>query len=68
MTNLVNKLDLEIQVISGEEEGFLTSLGVLSTNTIEENFFIVDIGGRSTELIYDFEKRTHSIVSVPFYK
>ena len=54
-----NKLDLEIQVISGEEEGFLTSIGVLSTNTIEENFFIVDIGGRSTELIYDSEKRTN---------
>ena len=54
-----NKLDLEIQVISGEEEGFLTSIGVLSTNTIEENFFIVDIGGRSTELIYDYEKRTN---------
>ena len=54
-----NKLDLEIQVINGEEEGFLTSIGVLSTNTIEENFFIVDIGGRSTELIYDSDKRTN---------
>lgn len=58
-----NKLDLEIQVINGEEEGFLTSIGVLSTNTIEENFFIVDIGGRSTELIYDSDKRinVHSL-------
>ena len=58
-----NKLDLDIQVISGEEEGLLTSIGVLSSNTIEENFFIVDIGGRSTELIYDSEKRinVHSL-------
>jgi exopolyphosphatase/guanosine-5'-triphosphate,3'-diphosphate pyrophosphatase len=53
------KLDLEIQVISGQEEGYLTSLGVLSSNAINNNFFIVDIGGRSTELIYDSEKRTN---------
>ena len=50
------KLDLEIQVISGEEEGFLTSLGVLSSCEIQDNFFIVDIGGRSTELIYDIRQ------------
>ena len=37
------KLDLEIQIISGEEEGFLTSLGVLSSSNIKDNFFIVDI-------------------------
>lgn len=53
------KLDLEIQVISGQEEGYLTSLGVLSSNTINNEFFIVDIGGRSTELIYDSENRTN---------
>ena len=53
------KLDLEIQVISGQEEGYLTSLGVLSSDAINNNFFIVDIGGRSTELIYDSENRTN---------
>lgn len=53
------KLDLEIQVISGQEEGYLTSLGVLSSRSINKNFFIVDIGGRSTELIYDSENRTN---------
>ena len=53
------KLDLEIQVISGQDEGYLTSLGVLSSNTIKNDFFIVDIGGRSTELIYDSENRTN---------
>ena len=53
------KLDLEIQVISGQDEGYLTSLGVLSSNTINNDFFIVDIGGRSTELIYDSENRTN---------
>ena len=29
-----NKLDLEIQIISGDEEGYLTSIGVLSANSI----------------------------------
>ncbi len=53
------KLDLEIQIISGQEEGYLTSLGVLSSNAINNDFFIVDIGGRSTELIYDSENRTN---------
>ena len=53
------KLDLEIQVISGQDEGYLTSLGVLSSNAINNDFFIVDIGGRSTELIYDSENRTN---------
>lgn len=53
------KLDLEIQVISGQEEGNLTSLGVLSSRAINKDFFIVDIGGRSTELIYDSENRTN---------
>ena len=53
------KLDLEIQVISGQDEGYLTSLGVLSSDAINNNFFIVDIGGRSTELIYDSENRTN---------
>ena len=53
------KLDLEIQVISGQEEGYLTSLGVLSSDAINNDFFIVDIGGRSTELIYDSENRTN---------
>ena len=54
-----NKLDLEIQIISGDEEGYLTSIGVLSANSINSNFFIVDIGGRSTELIYDTDNRTN---------
>jgi|TARA_B110000459_G_scaffold195528_1_gene236277 exopolyphosphatase/guanosine-5'-triphosphate,3'-diphosphate pyrophosphatase len=53
------KLDLEIQVISGDEEGYLTSIGVLSASSIKKHFFIVDIGGRSTELIYDADNRTN---------
>ena len=47
------KFDVEIDIISGEEEGVLTSLGVLHSLEDIQNFLIVDIGGRSTEFIYD---------------
>ena len=51
------KFDLEMRVIRGEEEGLLTSVGVLSDPALEDNLLIVDIGGRSTELIYDDENK-----------
>ena len=47
------KFKLEMRVITGEEEGQLTSVGVLSDSTLGDNLLIVDIGGRSTEIIYD---------------
>ena len=47
------KFDVEIDIVSGEEEGVLTSLGVLNSLEDIQNFLIVDIGGRSTEFIYD---------------
>ena len=46
-------MDINLKVISGEEEGQTTSIGVLSDQDLNDNFLIVDIGGRSTELIYD---------------
>ena len=47
------KFDVEVDLVSGEEEGVLTSLGVLHSFENIQNFLIVDIGGRSTEFIYD---------------
>ena len=47
------KFDVEVDIVSGEEEGVLTSLGVLHSFENIQNFLIVDIGGRSTEFIYD---------------
>ena len=52
------KFDINLKVISGEEEGQTTSIGVLSDQDLNDNFLIVDIGGRSTELIYDNKKKT----------
>ena len=51
------KFGFEVDIVSGEEEGVLTSVGVLNSLGSLENFLIVDIGGRSTELIYDYDKK-----------
>ncbi len=51
------RLNLEIRMISGEEEGILTCLGVQSSFEKLENYLIVDIGGQSTELIFDIDKK-----------
>ena len=51
------RFNLEIKMISGEEEGLLTSLGVQSSFENLENYLIIDIGGQSTELITDIDNK-----------
>ena len=54
ITQLIEKrFGFEVDIVSGEDEGVLTSIGVLNSLGRLENFLIVDIGGRSTEFIYD---------------
>ena len=55
--NIRKKYDFEVEVLSGHEEGITTSIGVLHFMQNTENFLIIDIGGRSTEFIYEFEKK-----------
>ena len=55
--NIRNKYDFEVKVLSGHEEGITTSVGVLHFMQNTENFLIIDIGGRSTEFIYEFENK-----------
>ena len=58
ITQIIQKrFGIEVEIVSGEEEGVLTSMGVLNSLSSLENFLIVDIGGRSTEFIYDYEKK-----------
>ena len=58
ITQLIEKkFGFEVDIVSGEEEGVLTSVGVLNSLSSLENFLIVDIGGRSTEFIYDYDKK-----------
>ena len=54
-----SKFKLDLKIISGEEEGYLTGIGVQSSFEDLENYLIVDIGGQSTELIYDIDKRVN---------
>jgi len=53
--NIKRKYDFEVEVLSGHEEGITTSIGVLNFMENTENFLIIDIGGRSTEFIYEYE-------------
>ena len=55
--NIRNKYNFEVEVLSGHEEGITTSIGVLHFMQNTENFLIIDIGGRSTEFIYEFENK-----------
>ena len=55
--NIRKKYDFQVEVLSGHEEGITTSIGVLHFMEISENFLIIDIGGRSTEFIYEFENK-----------
>ena len=55
--NIKRKYDFEVEVLSGHEEGITTSIGVLHFMEKTENFLIIDIGGRSTEFIYEFENK-----------
>ena len=58
------KFGFEVDIVSGEEEGVLTSVGVLNSLGSLENFLIVDIGGRSTEFIYDDKKIVSKSVNI----
>ncbi len=55
--NIRKKYNFEVEVLSGHEEGITTSIGVLHFMQNTENFLIIDIGGRSTEFIYEFENK-----------
>ena len=60
--DLINKkLGIVVEIVSGEQEGVLTSLGVLNSFPEIEEYVIVDIGGRSTELISKYKKDFNSL-------
>jgi len=59
LINLIrDKTGIEIKIISGQSEAELTAKGVLSTLEIpKKSSLIVDIGGGSTELIWENDKK-----------
>jgi exopolyphosphatase/guanosine-5'-triphosphate,3'-diphosphate pyrophosphatase len=56
---------IEVEVISGEEEAWLTEKGVLHALNMESGpFMIFDLGGGSTEFIYG-KRESRKVKSVP---
>lgn len=50
LADKINDLELELEIISGEEEARLNYLGAASN--LGSNFLLIDIGGGSTEFIW----------------
>jgi len=60
------KLDLSIEIISGEEEAYLSFLAVTKDlKEMEESILVVDVGGGSTEFILGKGGRITQSVSLP---
>jgi exopolyphosphatase/guanosine-5'-triphosphate,3'-diphosphate pyrophosphatase len=62
----MEKLDLAIEIISGEEEAQLSFLAVTKDlQEVEESIFVVDVGGGSTEFILGRDNRIIQWGSLP---
>lgn len=59
------ELGLEIQLISGEDEGRLGFLGVIESISISDGF-IIDIGGGSTEITLFLNGQYQESLSIPY--
>jgi exopolyphosphatase/guanosine-5'-triphosphate,3'-diphosphate pyrophosphatase len=51
--DMVSAFQFPIQLLSGEEEAGVTYLGAISGSTESDNILVIDIGGGSTEIIFD---------------
>jgi exopolyphosphatase/guanosine-5'-triphosphate,3'-diphosphate pyrophosphatase len=68
-SEIKDKLNFDVNIISGEVEADYAFLGALSGTEISCSSFVIDIGGGSTELIYGnrsviFYKKSYPIGSV----
>jgi exopolyphosphatase/guanosine-5'-triphosphate,3'-diphosphate pyrophosphatase len=46
------RLNIDIKIVSGEEEAMLSFLGAVSGFALQKNVVVIDIGGGSSELIF----------------
>ncbi|WP_211746521.1 Ppx/GppA phosphatase family protein [Paenibacillus sp. Marseille-Q4541] len=60
-----NEIGLEVQLISGEDEGRLGFLGVIESLSISDGF-IIDIGGGSTEITLFLDGQYKDSLSIPY--
>jgi len=59
------ELDIDIRVLSGEEEAYYNYVGAINTLDLS-NALIMDIGGASTELILVNNRKLKECISLPF--
>ncbi len=52
VSGISNKLNINIEIIPGEDEAMYSFWGVTGTNPSDENSLVIDIGGGSTEIVY----------------
>lgn len=55
--SIKNELNIDIKIVSGEEEAILSFLGATSGITKHNEFLVIDIGGGSTEIIIGSQKK-----------
>lgn len=58
------KLNMEVQVISGEEEAICDFIGASYNNSIEDGM-LIDIGGGSTEMVFYEKGKMQKAISIP---
>jgi exopolyphosphatase/guanosine-5'-triphosphate,3'-diphosphate pyrophosphatase len=61
----MGELDLDVRVLSGEEEAFYDYLGVVNSIDVDDGL-IMDIGGSSTELVLVKDRNFLEYASIPF--
>jgi len=59
------ELNLDIEVISEQEEGRLAYLSAIENVRVEGEWALVDIGGGSVEIVRALDRQVHSIASLP---
>lgn len=65
LINLCGKYNIPIQIIEGSYEARLSYQGALSGVTLPGHYFVIDIGGASTEVIYGTQQTQLFGKSIP---
>lgn len=60
-----DEIGLEVEVISGEEEGRLAALSAIDSLAIEGDAAVIDIGGGSVEIVRTLGAEIESVTSLP---
>ena len=53
LSEISNRFRFELNIVSGEIEALYSFKGALSSFTDNNNYVMIDIGGASTEIVYN---------------